>query len=163
MSEDLKRRWQRNAGIPIKEEEESENPEEVTLQEGFKNFGMASPAVMGGNPFERSIAILGPQGHQPYQAKPQPKGSSLRNLGFATAGLMGNPFERSGTVTREQEERDIEPGTEDFDRGPSAQELLEQVLSDVEQYGMAAGVRGEEVISSDTVNSIRYFLGLESM
>jgi len=49
-----KERWQKLAGILTEEKEAVDVEEDTeTLKEGFKNLGMASPGIMGGNPFER--------------------------------------------------------------------------------------------------------------
>ena len=48
-----KKRWQKLAGILVEEANEDEEEVAETLQEGFKNLGMATPGIMGGNPFER--------------------------------------------------------------------------------------------------------------
>ena len=67
-----KERWQKLAGIINEEADEESGEDTETLQEGFKNLGMASPGIMGGNPFERSGNRHTPATNEDYRVTGRP-------------------------------------------------------------------------------------------
>lgn len=112
-----KERWQKLAGIITEEDEDTD-----TLQENFKNLGIASPGIMG-NPFERSDGRQTSITNEDYRVTGRPD----------THGPLGDSFMQAEDLLKRVVESAEEYGPADYDE-PSLLVVEADIIEAIKQF-----------------------------